>query len=392
MPEIQPKAARRKARNAANLIAALALLAFLLSMSAGVLPHGRDRDFIVLYTGAQLASDGIFSELHDPAVRLPREQAIYPDRTALIPFVRPHFYAAMLAPLAALSFENAFRVWIGLQLSLLGIFLWLIWREFGSDSLVFAAMFAPAVFGIAHGQDNLVMGVAVMAGLAALARGRGFQGGLWWSLVLIKFHLAPGLGLVLLVTRRWRALAGFAAGAAALAGVCLALAGPGGIALYYRMLTNPHTEGLYPGREKLPNLQGFASSLQVPDAVVYATLGAAVVALMIYGLRGAPQAPWWRSFALCLGGTLLLVPHVYLYDLTILLPAFIMSVREAHSPPVRWIALLLASPLLVIAVLALEPLQVLFVPALFLWLVFVSRDRAPALAAVPSGSSPPVPA
>lgn len=392
MPETQPKAARRKVRTAANLVAALTLLAFLLSMSAGVLPHGRDQDFLNFYTGATLASEGRFSELHDTAVQLAVEKSITPQRTILVPFVRPHFYAAVLAPLGALSFETAFRVWIALQLSLLGIFLWLIWREFGSESLVFAAMFAPTVFGIVHGQDNLVMGVAVMAGLAALARGHDLQGGLWWSLVLIKFHLAPGLGLVLLVTRRWRALAGFATGAATLAGACLALAGWSGIVLYYRMLTNPHTEGLYPGREKLPNLQGLAASLQAPDAAVYATLGVAVVALMIYGLRGARQAPWWRNFALCLGGTLVLAPHVYLYDLTILLPALILSIREAHSPALRWAALLLASPVLVIAVLALEPLRILFVPTLFVWLLLVSRDRAPALTPVPSENSTPVPA
>lgn len=375
-------------RDAGNLLAAAALLAFILGMGASIFPHGRDKDFLVLYTGALLATEGRFAELHDPAARLAHEQAILPHRTSLIPFVRPHVYAAILSPLAHLSHRGAFAAWLALQGGCLLLMLFLIWREFGSEGVFLASIFLPVALGLMHGQDHLFFGLAVMAGLRFLAKGRDVPAGLLWSVLFVKFHLAPGLGLALLAGRRWRALGAFAAGGGALALASLWLGGWSGAVAYVRILTDPGTEGLYPGRETLANLEGLAASLGVPLAALYATLGMAIVAVLVTGLR---RGPWWRQFCLALGGCLILTPHVYLYDLTILLPALLLSMREGAAAPVRALGWLIALPPLMMAFLAGGPGWFLLVPVICAWLWFTSREGRSVAAGAPQESSRPVP-
>lgn len=380
---------KRGARDTGNLLAAFAILAFYITLGAGSVEHGRDQDFLNLYTGAVLARDGRLHELHDPGVQLAVEQSIKPGRTYLVPFVRPHFYAAVLRPLASLPHETAHAVWIALQGAFMIAFFALLWREYGSEAVVLAALFAPPVMGSLQGQDNWMLGLIAMAGLRALRQGHEFKGGAIWSLALLKFHLAPGLALAALVARRSRALAGFVAGGAALATASLALGGWAGAAAYWRMLINPLTQGLYPSREKMSNLQGLAAALQVPDLWVYATLGTAVVLMLALGLRGAQ---WWKQFSLALGGWLVLAPHVYLYDLTMLLPAVVWSVREGATRGVRWSGLLLTNPLFIFGIMASDKLQPLIVPALIGWLLLVSRDRPAEVTPAAPESSRPVPA
>lgn len=388
MPYFRPPA-RLTARGAANLLAATVLLGLVLAIGSGLLDHARDQDFLNFYTGASLAREGRYHELHDPGVQLAREREIVPSRTVLVPFVRPHIYAAALSPMAALDHAAAFRVWLALQAGFLLLFLYLIWRGFGSEGVLIGALYLPAALGFMHGQDNLMFAAAVVAGLLALDRGRDVQAGLLWSVVLVKFHLAPGLALALLAARRWRALTAFSAGAAALALASLLLGGWAGAAAYARLLLAPGTEGLYPGRETLANLQGFAASFGVPTAALYATLGVAVVALLAAGLR---RGPWWRQFCLALGGCLILTPHVYLYDLTILLPALLLSMREGAAAPLRALGWLIALPPLMMAFLAGGPGWFLLVPVICAWLWLTSREGRSGPAGAPQESSRPVPA
>lgn len=363
----------RAAAGAANLLAAAALTAFYLVIGSGSLDHGRRQDFLNFYTGASLAWEGRYQDLHDPAVQLARERRLAPDRTALVPFVRPHFYAAAIAPLALVPYAGAFRVWLAAQAGFLLAFLYLIGKHFGSEGVLAAAMFPAAAIGIVHGQDNLLIGLLTMAGLSAMIRGRERAGGLWWSLVLVKFHLAAGLALALIVARRWRALGAFLAGGAALAAVSLWLGGWQGAATYFHLLYTPHTEGLYPGYEMLVNLQGVAANLGLPVTAVYAAGG---VGLAVLATRALLLTDWWRQFALSLGCCLLATPHVYMYDLTILVPALVLTLRSSTSRAARAFALAVLCPLTALSYLAADWLRLLLLGALLGWLWSVSQPES----------------
>jgi hypothetical protein len=311
------RAARQ--RETANLLGAAAILIFSFAAGSGILQHARTQDFLNLYTGAALAREGQFHRLHDAGLQLERERALAGEGRSLVPFVRPHFYALLLSPLARLSLDAAFRVWIALQASLLLLLLFLIWRDRGSEAALLAAMFACLTIGLVHGQDNVVMALLAYLGFRSLERGREVQGGLWWSLLLAKFHLALGPLLVLAAGRRRRAMGAFACGAAALAVISLGLSGVEGAVAYARFLLNPSSEGLYPAPEKLASLQGLAANLPAPAGWTYALAGLPVALLTLLAFR----RPWRQSVCLAQGGALYLTPHVYLYDWSVLIPALL---------------------------------------------------------------------
>src|SRR5205823_721025 len=120
-------------------------------------------DFLNLYTGASLALEGRFAQLYDPAIQLERERRFVPELDALVPFVRPHFYAAVLAPLALLPFRIAFWVWLSVQLLLLSACCTWAYRRWGPDALIFGALYLPTALGIAHGQDCVLMLLTLIA-------------------------------------------------------------------------------------------------------------------------------------------------------------------------------------------------------------------------------------
>src|SRR5580692_11548318 len=109
-----------------------------------LLDAARSHDFLNIYTGSSLAREGRFADLHNVDVQLEREHRIFPGLPTLVPFVRPSFYAAILAPLSLLPYNTAFVVWVAIQITLL-IGCWVYgWWKFGPNALVFGAMFLPA--------------------------------------------------------------------------------------------------------------------------------------------------------------------------------------------------------------------------------------------------------
>src|ERR1700689_5519730 len=103
-----------------------------ISLGSMITPGAKTQDFLNIYTGASLALDGKFATMHNVGVQLERERKFVPSTDVLRPFVRPSFYALLLAPLALIPFATAFWVWIAAQSALLiGCWAW-GFRRFGA--------------------------------------------------------------------------------------------------------------------------------------------------------------------------------------------------------------------------------------------------------------------
>ena len=78
-----------------------------------------------------------FRELYDIDTQLSRERELLGEVPELVPFVRPHFYALLLAPPSLLPYKAAFWFWVVLQVALL-VACW-VWARgrFGPDALIF---------------------------------------------------------------------------------------------------------------------------------------------------------------------------------------------------------------------------------------------------------------
>ena len=358
------------------IVAGMCILWMLFGMV--MLPGAKGHDFLNLYTGASLAREGRFAELHNSAVQLEREQVYYPKRTFLVPFVRPVFYAVFLSPLASLSFDHAFVVWVALQSALLlACWAWGFHR-FGLNALVFGSLYLPAPLGIGTGQDCVVM-LALLAVAYELAeRKRFFASGATLALMLIKFHLIVLWPVALLLQRRWRMLCGYCAAAAVEVAITLALGGVRGARQYLALLQDKSLERLSPSPELMVNYQGLLENLGISSFWIAALMLGILITVFVLTVR---EAPLWRMFSLTALASLFVAPHVYAYDATLLLvPVFLVTAYSAR-PLNRIAATLFSTPLPFGFALAGKPYALVASASLLVLLLLVASEstaqRAP---------------
>ena len=334
--------------------------------------RARQHDFLGMYAGSSLAREGRFAELYDQQVLLSRENELLPEASELIPFVRPALYAALLAPLSLIPYETAFWCWLLLQsLLLIGCWLWAS-RKFGSDALVFSALYFPTALGISSGQDSSVM-LLILIGTYILAeRGRPFWSGAVLALALQKFHLLLLLPVVMLVRRENRMLFGF--GAAAIVEVLLSalLTGMQGMQLYVGLLTAKDNSVIWALPALMINLHAIGENLNTDSLVlsgvlVVLTLGATAIAVW--------RAPYWRSLAAAVAGSLLIAPHVFRYDASLLLLPLWLVMFVSKSTFSRFAALALVVPIPYFIAVFGKPFGAVPPLAILVFLIALAREN-----------------
>jgi hypothetical protein len=354
------------------VLAVVGLSTMWIMFGSMLLPSARVHDFLNIYTGASLARQGHFSTLHDPGVQLAVEKTIQPNNPWLVPFVRPAFYAALLAPLSLLPYNTAFVVWIALQsLLLVGCWAW-IWKLFGADALVFASLYLPTALGIASGQDCVVMLALFLLAYELAERSRWFASGAALALMLVKFHLILLWPVALIVQRRWRMLAGFCATAVALAGICAALGGIGSLKTYWDLLHNQSLDRLSPSPELMISVQGTLSNLGVNGTWATGAVIGAVVLVFLWSVR---HAPLWRTFGLTAEASLWIVPHVYGYDASLLLLPILLTLYRSTSPVSRGFATLLTTPIPFAFSMAEKPWTVVSSMSVLVFFLLLAREE-----------------
>lgn len=343
-----------------------------ISMGSLITPGAKKHDFLNLYTGASLALDGKFAEMHDVDVQLQREREFVPSTDALVPFVRPSFYALLLAPLALIPYAAAFWVWIVSQSALL-LACW-IWgyRRFGPNALVFAAFSLPGPLGIASGQDCVILLAIFILAFELKDRGKAGLSGAVLALMLIKFHLILLWPVALLLQRRWKMLGGFCAAAAVEAGLSLALGGTEGARSYVALLRNKSLDHLSPSKELMISFQGLAENLSIDSAVA---IGAIILAIFLIFAFAVYKAPLWKMFAVTAVASLLVAPHVYGYDATLLLLPFLLTIFHSQLPGARIAATLLCTPLPFGFALAGKPYAAVSSASLVVLLVLLAWEK-----------------
>jgi Glycosyltransferase family 87 len=356
IPAIAPagQSASRSSRSVPlyAVLAVMAFCAFWTLLGSILIPGARFHDFLNLYAGASLARDGVFASMHAPEVQLQRESEYAPQLPEVVPFVRPPFYALLLAPMAWLPFGPAFWVWLAVQSAvLIGTWIW-AFRRWGADALIFGSMYLPTALGIAHGQDCVLIAAIVLGVYALARRDRDFLSGAVLGLGLIKFHLFLLWPLALLVQKRWRMMAGACAAVAVELLVSLALAGPAGMARYVALLRMTDLPRLSPSPELMINVRGLALNLGIDSVAV---TGVLTVAVVILTAAACWRAPLWRFVAAASAGSLLAVPHVYGYDAGLLLIPLLLAMFESGLKGPRIAATVLLTPLPLLLGLAGAP-------------------------------------
>ncbi len=248
-------------------------------------------------------------------------------------FAYPLPLATLLAPLGLLSLDAAHVVWLAVSVVLMIVALFMVvlrwpvprFKHYVLPLLAGLGLFRPVWVVMHNGQLSAwLLFVAVVAAMW-WDEGRWLRGGLALSLLALKPSLGlPVLGLAglwLLAARRWRALAGLAAG---LAGLYLlgALRDPAWVSKFLdssrAMLSD--TFGY------APSLWGVGGALCGHDLTCTTWLGAALAGALALGaaaylfVRPARHDPL-HVVAVAVVAALLVTPYIWAYDqLLLLLP------------------------------------------------------------------------
>ena len=292
-------------------------------------------DFSAFYAGGKLLWQG--SIYDQEAVRQLQREMLGCKETGNS-FIRLPFFAAAMAPLARLPYDQALWIWKLLLACAAAAFIYL-WpqRRWQAAALVFWSL--PLVTSFTYGQDTIVILLAFAAALRMSIARRQWGTGALLALGAVKIHLFAWVPILAVLRRLPRLLAGWAVAGAGLAAVSFLAAGfswPAGFAASaLNPAANPHVEtmvnfrGLFHGSAHALGLE-IAASLVLVAAVA----------------RSLLRWPFEHAACLALAVSVPIGHHSYLYDLALLLPLCLIVITGTAPRWLKASALAVASPVL----------------------------------------------
>ncbi len=298
-----------------------------------------ENDFRAFYIGGRLAGT---HSLYNTQRVLEEQRRVFGEPNEHLLSTRPPFFYWLFRPLAKVPYPVAFLLWSIGQIAALA---WMIWTQEERDRTVLACCWSlPLVFSILIGQDVVLLILCLGGFWWALGQRREATAGLLLSLCLSKFHLIWLVPWMLLLRREWRALAGFAAGAAGLLSLSFLAEGADWPRLYAATILNPEVS---PAPGIMPNLSSLSAWLGWGRAFEYFAILAVFAVVTWVSLSNSPE----RALLAALLGGLLISSHVYLQDCALLLGPMLERLWTDERPGSARLEILLLLPIPYVAIL-----------------------------------------
>jgi hypothetical protein len=271
------------------------------------------------------------------AQRVPEASGIH-----YLPLYPPQV-SIFFAPLAHLSYGWALGLWWACSALLYGGCCYGVWRacpnlhEHGGTVLLVAVAF-PAFFHlIAWGQTSALALVCFTLMYFLLRDRREFLAGLVLGCLIFKPQLGVAAAVVFLATGAWKTFAGAVLSAAGQLCIAVVYYGTGPLRQWLQMLQNAQAllPLLEPRLYQTHCLRTFWSMLVPWPGVAFALYGLSAVAVL-----AVTSACWRRrnvplplKYSALLLASVLVAPHLTVYDLVILAPAFLLLADWIASQP-----------------------------------------------------------
>jgi hypothetical protein len=316
------------------------------------------QDFSIFYTGAKIVRSGHASQLYDLDMQARYQTARY--RNQPLPFDHPAYELLLFLPLVLLPFSVAYGLWWVASIAMAFVvarllaprlehlprpgWVWIL-------AMVLACF--PVIWALAQGQDSVLLLLLFSLAYVNLKSRKDALAGVLLAAGLFKFTLVLPFVVPFLFWRRWKFLAGFSGGAAAAAGISVAMTGIAGARQYVRLLLLllAHPEAGYINPVLMPNARGFLSAvlgesgLSRPALEILVVVSAALMILApVLTFRSTDKQLEGRSerfdlwFGLNLTVALLASPHLYWHDLTPMLLPIVLAVNALLKPLARRIS------------------------------------------------------
>jgi alpha-1,2-mannosyltransferase len=332
------------------------VLGFCIAFSLWVTAPERFRnsvDFPAFYNAGRIINEYPRGSLYDRELQQTLYQEIAPAaaaRTNLF-FVYTPFFAVIFAPLALMPYLPAFVCWVLISLALFTVGFRLAWTaaslpvRYLNTGFVLALGFLPLYsWCLFIGQTSTFGFFWLALAIYLDRRGRGFVSGCALAMLLYKPTLLLLLVPMLVVTKRWRTVAGFCVGAVVLGLVSLAVIGFSGIPAYLDTLaffSRAKATGLHLIWFDVDALSFFLPLLGKHAWLAALALAAVVIPFLLRAWRRDPE----DSFALAITWTLVLNFYVVIYDSTLIILAVVLTAGSLAHPYLprgfRWLLLAL---------------------------------------------------
>jgi alpha-1,2-mannosyltransferase len=316
---------------ALSLILVLATSAVWVLAPAGPLDRFgtlKGTDFAQFYVAARLVVTGAAAHLYDWSIFAHGMSAWVPGPEGLLYLpVYPPPLAVLLAPLGRLSYLPALGIWTLLSAALYcGAGALLIrgtpaLSEDKTSSYLLLLGFPAFAQLLLFGQVSAVVLMLVTLAWLAWREGRPLAAGLALGTLALKPQMLAVSGVAALLLFRWRLVIGIGLGVLLEAALSAATVGTSTLVAYgdviQRVSRNP--AAFEPKAEQIQSLRGLMAISASGVVATAATLvaSAAVIALAARAVRRADSADI-RFAAVVLAGALV-NPHLYVYDLVILI-------------------------------------------------------------------------
>ncbi len=305
--------------------------------------HGlvKGTDFLHFYTLGSLALEHRGADLYNMAAqsalagqRVPQAQRIY-----FVALYGPQV-ALLFAPLARLPYGAALALWLVGNALLYGMCCYLVWKtcaSLRSDGrlVLLLALAYPAFFHLmAWGQTSAVALACFTAAFLALRSEKKFLAGLAIGCLMAKPQLGLAAAFVFVASGEWKLVSGAALAALAQLSVGWAYFGTAVMRDYFERLLRVREvlPQLEPRLYQMHSLRAFWALLVPSPAVAFWTCLASTVFILWVTLRCWKRGIDLRlRYSALLLATVLVSPHLTVYDLVILAPAFLLLIDWAHG-------------------------------------------------------------
>jgi hypothetical protein len=291
-------------------------------------------DFVHFYVLGSLAREHRASALYNTLLQseIARE---------IVPGAQPLYYVALygpqvsvfFAPFARFSYGTAFILWSLFNAIVYGVCCVAIWRvcprlrDHGPTVFILAIAY-PAFFHlIAWGQTSAPALLFFTLAYLALRADREFLAGLAIGLLVYKPQLGIAGAILFLFSKQWRLVAGAVISGAAELSVGWLYYGTAVMREYWNVLR--HFQQVLPNLEPrayvVHCLRAFwAMLVPVPTFAALLYILSAVIVISASVLIWRSRAPLALRYSALLIATVLVAPHLTIYDLVILVPAFLL--------------------------------------------------------------------
>jgi len=294
------------------------------------------QDFLPVYISARLIAQHRATELYDANVQADELHAIIGKPTRVqIPNVYGPQVGLLFVPLANLSFPSAAGIWVALSLLLYFACIYMAW-SFCSElrphpGLVATASLAypPLFHFFVRGQISVLLLACFTAAFLALRAGRPWFAGMALGILVIKPQFLVAIPLILLFGGAWRMFAGLLLSAATQLVLTRLYFGAAVMQSYFSLLTHPsrwiNSAELSLAPIQMHSLRAFWSLLIPSTPVIFALyVVSSIVVLIMASYTWRSPAPFAFRFSALTFAAVLVNPHLFIYDLLVLAPAFLL--------------------------------------------------------------------